>query len=78
MRPAERRWSAAARAMFAAYIETRARHQPLECNLGTSCWVRDGPPSLSGNHGRNHHCLGCLGKPKPPSVVAKRAASAKC
>lgn len=61
-RPDAARWSLAARAMFATYIDTRARHQPLECNGGDVCWVQLGPPAMSAR-GR---CTGCNGFPKAP------------
>ena len=76
--PGPVRWSADALALFAEYAPVRAVHAPPECNAATQCWVRDGPPSLSGNHGRNHRCLGCGGAPKPPLVVERRRRPAKC
>lgn len=45
--------------LFAAYTERRAAHRPLECDHGTVCWVREGPPAIAaGNAGR---CAGCRG-----------------
>ena len=51
--------------LYAAYAEIRADYAPVTCDGGRQCWVRDGPPSLSGNNPRPAHCLGCGGSPRP-------------
>jgi len=76
--PTRQVWPPDALALFAEYRDMRQVHAPPECNTGDACWVRDGPPAISGNHGGNHHCLGCQGKPRPPLVVARQQRLAKC
>ena len=51
-------------ALYAAYREVRGEHAPPECNTGTQCWVRDGPPALSPNGSHGSRCLGCDGSPR--------------
>jgi hypothetical protein len=82
--PERREWPPDALALFAEYAPMRQVHAPPECNSGTVCWVRDGPPSITTGSGVNRSgsrkttCLGCGGSPKPPIVVPKRARRAKC
>ena len=65
--PDEVRWSAAARAMFAAYTDTRATHRPLECNGAEVCWVTRGPPAMN----TRLRCTGCGGSPMAPLTTRK-------
>jgi len=64
--PAQREYPPDALALFASYANIRADYAPSGCDGGRLCWVRDGPPSLSGNRGGNHRCLGCGGAPLTP------------
>jgi len=66
-RPDDVRWSAAARQMFAAYIETRARHRPLECTDTEQCWVTQGPPAMT----PKLRCTGCGASPMAPLDTRK-------
>ncbi len=66
-RPDAVRWSAAARQMFAAYTDTRARHRPLECNGGDGCWVTQGPPAMTAKQ----RCTGCGASPMAPLDTRK-------
>jgi hypothetical protein len=60
-----RTWPPDALALFAEYAPHRELHRPLECNLASACWVRDGPPSIT-RHGPASHCAGCGGRPRSP------------
>ena len=62
--PACRQYPPDALSLYAAYAPVRADYAPSACDGGRQCWVRDGPPSLSGNRGGNHRCLGCGGAPR--------------
>ena len=69
--PARRQYPPDALSLYAAYAPVRADYAPSACDGGRQCWVRDGPPSLSGNRGGNHRCLGCGGAPRA-RVVSHR------
>jgi len=49
-------------ALFARYVDARSDHRPAECTYGDLCWVRLGPPGLTGN--MHTSCIGCGGKPR--------------
>lgn len=74
----DRTYSVADFVLFEKYRDARGEHAPAECNDGPRCWVREGPPAISGNNGGSNHCLGCGGSPRQPIVVARRATNAKC
>jgi len=61
--PRRDEWSPEALDLFAAYAPHREPHRPLECNLASACWVRDGPPSIT-RRGPASHCAGCGGRPR--------------
>ena len=58
-------WSRQALELFAVYAPHREPHRPLECDDGAVCWVRDGPPSITGTS-EGTRCRGCHAAPLPP------------
>ena len=64
-------WSRQALELFAAYAPHREPYRPRECNHGTVCWVRDGPPSMA-KLGTGSRCTGCRGSPLPPLGYRQR------
>ena len=61
--PRRTEWPQDALELFAQYAGHREPHRPLECNQGTLCWVRDGPPSMA-KAGTRNRCAGCRGSPR--------------
>jgi hypothetical protein len=73
--PDRRQYPPEALALFREYAAIRADYAPATCDGGRQCWVRDGPPSISG-HGngntRGTRCLGCGGSPRSPIARTPR------
>ncbi len=67
----EKRYAPDQLAIFAAHVADRADARPIYCDSGDVCWVRDGPPSLSG--GGLPKYMGCHGAPRVRSIDGLRS-----